>query len=193
MKRQTLVLLATGLAVLMVAARADEYEDTTVTRAGDKAPQFTCETIDGEIFSLKEQAGKVVFINFFATWCGPCLGELPELEKSIHEAFKDEADFKLIVIGREHTAAELKEFRMQKGLELPFAPDPDRSIYSLYATKFIPRNIIIGRDGVVKFAEAGFSEEKLKALVTIVKQELALKPAEPAPVPTPVRSKEEAS
>ncbi len=188
MKRQTLVLLVTVLAVLMVAARADEYEDTTVTHAGDKAPEFTCETIDGETFSLKEHVGKVVFINFFATWCGPCLSELPDLEKSIHNVFKDEADFKLIVIGREHTAAELKEFRMQKGLELPFAPDPDRSIYSLYATKFIPRNIIIGRDGVVKFAEAGFSEEKLKALVTIVKQELAIKPVEPVPVP--VRDKE---
>ncbi len=183
MKRHLLVLLATGLVVVMLAARADEYEDTTVTRVGDKAPEFTCETIDGETFSLKEHAGKVVFINFFATWCGPCLSELPELEKSIHQAFKDEADFKLIVIGREHTATELKEFRMQKGLELPFAPDPDRSIYSLYATKFIPRNIIIGRDGVVKFAEAGFSEEKLKAMVTIVKQELALKPVAPAPVP----------
>ena len=85
-----------------------------------------------------------------------------------------------------HTAEDLKAFRMEKTLDLPFAPDPDRGIYSLYATKFIPRNIIIGRDGVVKYADAGFSEDKLKEQVTIIQAELALKVIDPAPEPVPV-------
>jgi peroxiredoxin len=186
MKRNTLVALALGLATLLCTAHGDEYEDTTVTKAGDKAPEFSCETIDGDKFALKDYAGKVVFINFFATWCGPCLSELPHLEKEVHDKFKTNEDFKLIVIGREHTTEDLKAFRMEKGLDLPFAPDPDRAIYSLYATKFIPRNIIIGRDGVVKYAEAGFSEQKLKEQVTIIQAELALKVVDPAPVPIPV-------
>jgi peroxiredoxin len=190
MKRNTFILLALGMATLLFAARADEYEDTTVTKTGEKAPDFSCETIDGEKFALKDYAGKVVFINFFATWCGPCLSELPHLEKEVHDAFKGNEDFKLIVIGREHTAEELKAFRMEKSLDLPFAPDPDRAIYSLYATKFIPRNIIIGRDGVVKYAEAGFSEDKLKEQVTIIQAELALKVVDPAPVPLETLEKE---
>lgn len=186
MKRNTFIVLALGLAILLSTARADEYEDTTVTKAGEKAPEFSCETIDGEKFSLKDYAGKVVFINFFATWCGPCLSELPHLEKEVHDEFKSNEDFKLIVIGREHTAEELKAFRMEKNLDLPFAADPDRAIYSLYATKFIPRNIIIGRDGVVKYADVGFSEDKLKEQVTIIQAELALKVTDPAPEPSPV-------
>lgn len=183
MKRHPLFLIVIGMALVFLAARADEHEDTTIIKAGDKAPHFTCETIDGETFAMREHAGKVVFINFFATWCGPCLDELPHLKKDIYEVFKEDADFRLIVIGREHTADELKAFREKKALDLPFAPDPDRGIYSLYASKYIPRNIIVGRDGVVEFAQAGFNPEMLAEMTTLVKKELALKPVAPGPVP----------
>lgn len=181
MKRHILFLTIIGLTALLFTARADEESDTTVANVGDKAPQFTCETIGGESFSLKEHAGKVVVINFFATWCGPCLSELPHLEKEIYNVFKGNEDFTLLAVGREHTLDELRTFQAEKHLNLPFVPDPDRGIYGLYASKYIPRNVIIGRDGLVKYTSVGFTEEKLKEEVTIIQAELALKGEEPAP------------
>lgn len=181
MKRHILFLGIIGITALLLTARADEESDTTVANVGDKAPQFSCETIGGDSFSLKEHAGKVVVINFFATWCGPCLSELPHLEKEVYEVFKGNEDFTLLVIGREHTTDELRTFQAEKRLTLPFVADPDRSIYGLFASKYIPRNIIIGRDGLVKYASVGYTEDKLKEEVTIIQAELALKSADPAP------------
>lgn len=176
MKRHVWVVIAAVGCFYMIHALAADRADTTLVKVGEEAPAFTCETIDGTEFALEEQAGKVVFINFFATWCGSCVRELPHLEESIYNRYKDRGDFALIVIGREETAAKLKEFRKKKGYALPFAPDPDRGIYGKYATKWIPRNVVIGRDGVVRYAEIGFDPAQLEALQQLIEAELK-KPA----------------
>ena len=120
---------------------------STLVKVGDKAPDFTCKPINGGEFSLGKQQGTVVMVNFFATWCGPCLAELPHLEKEIMKKYADRKDFKLIVIGREHTTEEIEKFAKEKNFSLSIAPDPKREIYGKYAEKYIPRNFIVGKDG----------------------------------------------
>ena len=141
-------------------------------KVGDRAPDFTCKPINGEEFSLGKQQGTVVMVNFFATWCGPCLAELPHVEKEIMKKYADRKDFKLIVIGREHSAEEIEKFIKEKNLLLPMAADPKREIYGKYAEKYIPRNFIVGKDGKIKLASVGYSETSFQEIVQTIEKEL---------------------
>jgi len=150
-------------------------DNATINKIGDKAPDFSCTTISGKSFDLSKTKGKIVMINFFATWCGPCNLELPVLQKEVWDKYKDNPDFVLIVIGREHSEKDLADFASKKGLSLPFAPDPKREIYSLYAKQTIPRNIIIGKDGKIMMQEIGFDEESFKKITDLLSNELTKK------------------
>ncbi len=166
---------AIGLALTLVqrsAFSASEEAQTTRVKVGDKAPDFTCQTLSGDEFALGKQKGKVVVVTFFATWCGPCLMELPHLEKQVYEKHKARKDFALIVIGREHKAAELEKFKKDKGFSLPMAPDPKREIYDKYAEKYIPRTFVVGKDGKVKLASTGYTEAGLQGLLRTLQTEL---------------------
>ncbi len=151
---------------------ADDEVKSTLVKVGDKAPDFTCKPIGGEEFSLAKQQGTVVMVNFFATWCGPCLAELPHLEKEIMKKYADRKDFKLIVIGREHGSEEIEKFAKERNLSLPMAPDPKREIYGKYAEKYIPRNFIVGKDGKIKLASVGYSETSFQEIIRAIEKEL---------------------
>jgi peroxiredoxin len=160
------------LARAQQAAVANDEAKSTLVKVGDKAPDFTCKPIGGEEFSLGKQQGTVVMVNFFATWCGPCLAELPHVEKEIMMKYADHKDFKLIVIGREHSAEEIEKFAKEKNISLPMAPDPKREIYGKYAEKYIPRNFIVGKDGKIKLASVGYSETSFQEIVQQIEKEL---------------------
>ena len=87
-----------------------QEDESTLNKVGDKAPAFKATTIDGQLIDTKDLKGKVIWVNFFATWCPPCKKELPVLQDSVYLKYKDNKDFVLVVLGREHTVDELKEF-----------------------------------------------------------------------------------
>lgn len=169
MKKVSLTLLLLLLSLSISLAQTDR---TTLVRIGSKAPAFVCTTIDGQTIDINKSKGKIIMINFFATWCGPCKTELPILQKNIWEKYKNRTDFSLIILGREHTAAEVKAFVESNKFTMPFAPDPDRKLFSLYATQNIPRNVIIGKDGNVLFQSTGYSENEFKSIEILLAREL---------------------
>jgi peroxiredoxin len=161
-----------AVALLRQTTFADDEAKSTLVKVGDNAPDFTCQTLSGDEFSLSMQKGKVVLVNFFATWCGPCLAELPHVEKEVFRKYGDRKDFALIVIGREHTAQELDKFKKEKGLSFPMAADPKRGIYSKYAKEYIPRNFVVGKDGKIKWVSVGYSESDFQKLIRKIEDEL---------------------
>lgn len=145
-------------------------EETTLIFAGDKAPDFKVEMLDGQEIQLSELKGKVVLINFWATWCPPCLKEFNKIPSVILEPFQDK-DFVLIPISRgekKEVVQKMMDKFEKRDIEFNVGLDPNKSIYSLYATETIPRNFLIDQNGQVVYISDGFSEEKLKQIAHLI-------------------------
>lgn len=120
---------------------------------GMEANDFEIELIDGEAFKLSEQRGKVVLINIWATWCGPCVAEMPEIDQLAEDYEGD-----LVVIGINCGEAEqtVIDFVEENGYGYLFAADPDYEICSqLNYTNAIPYTIVVDREGVVSALHRG--------------------------------------
>lgn len=153
------------------AADAPDPAKATRVQIGQEAPLFEVTTLDGQKFSLKEQRGKVVLVNFFATWCGPCLQEMPHLEKEIWQKYKDKK-FAMITIGREHSNDELKPFRQKNKFTFPMAGDLKREVFSRYAEAYIPRSLIIDPKGRVIAQAIGYNEKEFQSLLETLAAEV---------------------
>ena len=152
--------------------RAERLAATSLIHVGGLTPDFEVTDSDGATFSMANAKGKVVVINFFATWCGPCMMELPHIEE-LWTDYRDQDKFALLVIGREETMETVREFRSKKGFSFPIAPDPDRDVYSLFAKESIPRTIVVSADGVVVYSQLGFVEEDMDELRAVLTRQLA--------------------
>jgi peroxiredoxin len=161
MKKYILGLLFLIFSSFIIKGQSDT---TTYNKIGDPAPLFTCKTIDGKVVDLSKMHGKIVMINFFATWCPPCNQELPVLQKNIWDKYKNNTGFALIILGREHSEKEVKDFVIKKGFTMPFAPDQKREIFKLYASQSIPRNVIIGKDGKIIFQSTSYTPEEFSKI-----------------------------
>ena len=147
----------------------DETEATTIAKAGTVAPDFTVTMFDGSTQTLSALKGKVVLVNFWATWCPPCREELKRVEADIIERFKD-APFVFIPISRGEERQTVADFREKMDYTFPMGLDPERKIYDLYASNFIPRNFLIDQEGQVVMASVGYEVEEFDALIAKIEE-----------------------
>lgn len=166
MKNLLFVLLFLGLVFPLTA-----QENTTLVKVGSEVPEFKVKMFDGQTIDIKELRGKVVLLNFWATWCPPCRMELSKVQKEIIDRFQDK-DFVFLPISRQDSYDKIKTFREQTGHTFPMGMDPDRKIYSLFATASIPRNFVIDKKGKISFLEIGYDEESLKKLISEIEKAL---------------------
>ena len=151
--------------MLSAAAWAqDDTESTTIIKKGMEAPAFTVKMIDGTTLNSEDLKGKVVMVNFWATWCPPCRKEFTRLQKDIIDRFQGE-DFVLLPIAVDDDPDSVPTFMKKNGYTFPVAVDPGRKVYSMFAEKYIPRNFIIGKDGKIAFQTVGYSAGEFNELI----------------------------
>lgn len=143
----------------------------SLVKTGEKVPEFIVKTIDGKTVDIDKLKGKVVLVNFFATWCRPCMEEMPNLEKLQHR-FSD-SDFVILSIGREHKLAELQLFNQSKEFTFNIAADPDRKIYELFAEKMIPRNYVVDKGGTICYQCSGYSHSQFSSMIAFIESKIA--------------------
>ena len=164
------------LAILLstiLACDAQNDDLYSLVKTGAKVPGFNVKTIDGKAVDIDKLKGKVVLINFFATWCSPCMEEMPNIEK-LRVRFPD-SDFVILSIGREHKLAELQLFNQSKEFTFNIAADPERKIYELFAEKMIPRNYVIDKNGTICYQYTGFNHAQFASMVSVIESKIAAK------------------
>lgn len=161
-----------GIACLLFFMTLAVNAQKAEMKVGDKLPDFQLKSSVYGNVSTADLKGKVVLVSLFATWCGPCQLELAEVQKTLWPAYKDNKDFVLLVIGREHTDEQLQAYNEKKKFSFPLYPDPKREVFSLFAEMSIPRAYLFGKDGKVVYTSIGYGEEEFRNLMKAVEKAL---------------------
>ena len=146
------------MAFLLVGCTIDDHKDspdpdeTSLIKVGDRLPSFSVDMITGEgrgVFSTLRLTGRTVIV-FFHTSCSDCQRELPKLN-AYYLSHRDENGFQMVAIAREEQQESIAAFWQEHHLAIPYSPQPDRRIYSLFATQTIPRAYLCSADGIVQW------------------------------------------
>ena len=173
MKKRILIFVFISLfLVTSIFAQTGAESKKTLVSVGMQVPVFKYEYEQGKTAKISDLKGKVVLINFFATWCGPCRLELPKIQSEIWNKHHENKKFVMLTFGREHTWNEVDKFKQEQGFQFPFYPDPKRVIFDQFATQNIPRSFLLDEDGKIVFMTEGFDEEHFNQLVKLVDSRL---------------------
>jgi peroxiredoxin len=150
------------------------YENGYIVRQGDTAPDFNISEAGGNTYRLTDMRGKVVMLQFTASWCSVCRKEMPFIESEIWLPGKDKG---LVVIGidRDEPEKAVLKFKDAMKVSYPLALDPGADIFGLYALKEsgVTRNIIIDRKGKIIFLTRLFEREEFDSMKEVIFSELA--------------------
>ncbi len=155
-----------------IAVEADKVG--YIVKVGEMAPDFTIILTDGKQVALSSLRGKVVMLQFTASWCGVCRKEMPFIEKDIWLKHKDNADFALIGIDRDEPLDKVLAFAKSTGITYPLGLDPGADIFAKYALRDagITRNVLIDREGRIVMLTRLYNEEEFASLVEKINEML---------------------
>jgi len=151
-----------------------------IVEVGDMAPNFSLKTSENSIFNLKENRGKVIMLQFTASWCSVCLKEMPFIEDEIWITHKDDDDFILLALAkdtdkRKQNVKEIQLMRDKTGVTYPLERDQNSEVFNLFAQKKagVTRNIIIDKTGKIAFLTRLFDKDEFDEMKGIIKDLLA--------------------
>jgi len=150
----------------------EKVRNAPAVNINDNQRDFTVKMIDETTIKLSELNGNVVLLNFWATWCAPCIREFYAFPSEIIEPFKN-STFVLLPISSGETEekvknkmAELKKY----GVDFNVGIDPEKTITTLYRASVLPLNILIDKKGVIRYISEGYTDESLSNLSSMIKK-----------------------
>jgi peroxiredoxin len=144
------------------------------------APAFRLMDLDGVVHSLPEYQGKVVFLNFWATWCGPCKVEMPAME-ALYQAFRSQGMEILAVSVDQQGAAVTRPFKEAMGLSFPILHDSDYQVGLTYGARTLPMTYVIDRQGIIRqrvFGARDWNSPEARTLMSELLEEPYQAPSE---------------
>ncbi len=118
---------------------------------------FNLIRLDGSSFNFEEARGKVVFINFWASWCAPCIAEMPNIQ-DVYNDYKDNNEILFVMIGLDRDSNKSVEFIQRKGYDFPvYTPDYDGGIPAVYEAPSIPTTFVLSKDGKIDMKKIGMA------------------------------------
>ena len=141
-----------------------------LVKVGDQAPNFEMKLPDGKTIRLSDLKGKIVMLQFTASWCGVCRKEMPHIESDIWQKHKDNPNFALFGIDRDEPAEQVLEFAKQTNVTYPIGLDSKADIFAKYAERKagITRNIIIDQTGKIVMLTRLYDEEEVKEMTALI-------------------------
>ena len=160
MKKQILLLAAVLFSVYAFSQAADDRG--YLVKTGDAAPDFSMKLTDGKTVKLSDLKGKIVMLQFTASWCGVCRKEMPFIERDIWQKHKANPNFALLAIDRDEPLETVVKFAKTTGITYPIGLDPKADIFALYADRKagITRNVIIDKTGKIVLLTRLYNEEE---------------------------------
>ena len=175
-RRAFFILIFTVLCIRVTGQKVNIYPDNYLVKTGDMAPDFVINEAGGKSYKLSDLKGKVVMLQFTASWCSVCRTEMPFIEKEI---WKEKKSAGLIVIGidRDEPVEKVLKFKKDIAVTYPFALDPGADIFGMYAEKAagVTRNVIIDRSGKIIFLTRLFDRAEFDRMKKVIFSALAAK------------------
>ncbi len=152
-------LVGVGLAVLVLSSSSAAQQNglpvlspstRALLREGAPAPAFTLNTLDGRPISLADTKGKAILINFWASWCPPCLEETPALIAAYNELKQADPNIEFIGIGTNDDRANLQQFAENNRIPYIVVEDPDGKVSDAYGVLGMPTTVFVDSNGIVR-------------------------------------------
>lgn len=141
-----------------------------IVKIGQQTPNFSTLSIDGKTIQLSDLKGKVVMLQFTASWCSVCRREMPHIEKDIWQKYKDNPNFALFGIDLDEPQDVVEKYIKQIPVSYPVLLDPEGKIFYLYAEKGagVTRNVIIDKTGKIVFMTRLYKEDEFEEMKKVI-------------------------
>ena len=167
---RTVILAVLAAAIIYTIYMSATKDKVELLEEGDNAPDFVLTDLEGNSHKLSDYKGQGVFLNFWGTWCEPCIEEMPAIDRQYKE-FKDQG-VTVLSVNIAQSNMEVSSFRDQLGVTFPIVIDKNKSVMEAYNVTWLPATILVNPEGKIqKIFTGGLTDETVGEFMESIKPE----------------------